>query len=589
MSANRIKALRWVADGVVGFPERQASEALIAAALWHPAVFDTLMGMRWVQGDITVHEAYTIYRTRWIAYYAPDLAGSVLEKPWTQDGITRDEAEVIDRLYGLIPDEDTPRHQEVIRKAVEILAMPFLNTVESADALAIRSLYQERYRGDRSTELLRLLAHPALVKITDDEAKIVLLVAGTNQHQPESVIPLLDTLVSDEGVYIEEHTVNLSYSCEVTLAIIRHVDQVIPSVSMERFEFAVATIDDFMGWPLHTNHVTWYFGQMNGGIHYGTHIASNPEYDDENYDGGPSHIAHESGHLYWTSRGTHWIDKSTPSWMKEGAADFLAIVVENARVGRPLVANREPCLLDNIRDLEVSESDESGCEYSLGQRLFLDLYHSLGEETFREGFRNLYLKRLRNAPDDGCDDNELGICHVRHAFRSVAPPEAVETVDNVISRWYEGTEPYDLSRLDHRPVDPNMLSIDGQVADAFISLDPRSREDPKSRTNRVSLAQLKELGGRVYVHWLVTFPPATQNMNVPMTTAQYYEDGFIFERSSDFQRNKDVLDVRVGRTYDWETAGVGSSDPDRWAIGQYGVYIYDENRKVAQVEFEVVP
>ena len=148
MSANRIKALRWVADGVVGFPERQASEALIAAALWHPAVFDTLMGMRWVQGDIAVHEAYTIYRTRWIAYYAPDLAGSVLEKPWTQDGITRDEAEVIDRLYGLIPDEDTPRHQEVIRKAVEILAMPFLNTVESADALAIRSLYQERYRGD---------------------------------------------------------------------------------------------------------------------------------------------------------------------------------------------------------------------------------------------------------------------------------------------------------------------------------------------------------------------------------------------------------------------------------------------------------
>ena len=140
VSANRIKALRWVVDGVVGHSERQASEALIAAAVWHPAVFDTLMGMRWVQGDITVHEAYSIHRIRWIAEYAPDLAGAALEKPWTQDGITRDEAEVIYQLYGLIPSEDNRWHQTAVRKTVEILAMPFLDTVESHDALAIWSM-----------------------------------------------------------------------------------------------------------------------------------------------------------------------------------------------------------------------------------------------------------------------------------------------------------------------------------------------------------------------------------------------------------------------------------------------------------------
>ena len=140
----------------------------------------------------------------------------------------------------------------------------------------------------------------------------------------------------------------------------------------------------------------------------------------------------------------------------------------------------------------------------------------------------------------------------------------------------------DLSRLDDRPVDPNMLSMDGQVADAFISLDEGSRGDPESRTNRVSLAQLKRLGGRIYVHWLVTFPRATQDMAVPMTTVPYYEDVFVFEST------QDVLDVRVGRTYDWETARVGPTDPDSWVTGQYGVYIYDGQRKVAQVEFEVV-
>ena len=49
------------------------------------------------------------------------------------------------------------------------------------------------------------------------------------------------------------------------------------------------------------------------------------------------------------------------------------------------------------------------------------------------------------------------------------------------------------------------------------------------------------------------------------------------------------MDVRVGRTYDWETDKVGPTDPDSWATGRYGVYIYDGERKVAQVEFEVVP
>ena len=492
---------------------------------------------------------------------------------------------MLDRLYSTIHAEDQSLQREVISKMIEILGMPFLDTVESHDALTMRSL--ESLEDAGSAQFLELMTHPTLSNgITDEEARIILLLGSTNKYKPESIATLLD----GANVYIEERTVNLTYSGQATLSVVRLRDQATPSASMERFEHAVRTIDDFMGWPLPTNHLVWFFDDhTSSGHHTGLHITSNPKRDDIGYGRGPRHAAHESGHYYWTSKGTHWLRHGTQPWISEGAADFLTIISENARVGRPLVANREPCPLDHISDLEAAEFDESGCKYRLGQRLFLDLYLTLGEETFREGFRNLYLKRLRNAPDDGCDDNELGICHVRHAFRSVAPPEDAETVDKVISRWYDGTESYDLSRLDHRPVDPNMVSIDGRVADAFISLDPGARHRPESRTNRVSLAQLKELGGRVYVHWRVTFPPAAQRMDVPMTTAPYYEDGFIFERSRDFQRNEDMLAVRVGRTYDWKRAEVGVYNPDRWAIGQYGVYIYDGDRKVAQVEFEVVP
>ncbi len=405
--ANQLKALPWIADGVDD-SERIGAELLIETASRRPEMFD-----------------------------------AVMQKTWLQDDITRDETEVIFRLLLIITDGDTARQREVTRKVINLLDMPFLDTVESPDALAVRSLYQERYRGDRSSEFLRLMAHPALREITDVEAKVVLLLAGLNQHQPDSVFPLLDMLISGEGIYMEERAINLANSGEVTLAIVRHMDQATPSVSMERFATAMATIDEFMGWPLHTKHVTWYFGHTGGGIHYGTHIASNPMRDDVGYVRAPEHIAHESGDLYWTSRTTHWIDKGTPTWMKEGAADFLAIISENARVGRPLVPKRGPCTLFNtISELETVDletgSDEHRCAYSLGRRFFLDLYLTLGAESFREGFRSLYLKRLRNAPDDGCGDDELGICHVEAAFKGRASDDVAARVDEVLDRWYYG-------------------------------------------------------------------------------------------------------------------------------------------------------
>ena len=275
-------------------------------------------------------------------------------------------------------------------------------------------------------------------------------------------------------------------------------------------------------------------------------------------------------------------------WIAEGGADFITIISEDARVGRPLDANRSPCFFDiNIRELELvdpgTEDPEYSCTYRLGQRLFLDLYLNLDQETFRQGFRSLYLKRLRDAPDDGCGDADLNICHVGHAFKEGVSPEVAATVDKVIARWYDGTEPYDRSRLDHRPVYPSLPSINAQIVDAFISLDQEWPADPSTRTGRVSLAELKALGGRVYLYWRAAFPNAAQTMEIPLTTVEYYMDGFVHER------NEHGLRVREGTTESWDRDAIGSSDPDRWAIGTHGVYIYHGDRKVAQVEFEVVP
>ena len=156
-------------------------------------------------------------------------------------------------------------------------------------------------------------------------------------------------------------------------------------------------------------------------------------------------------------------------------------------------------------------------------------------------------------------------------------------MDKVIARWYDGTEPYDRSRLDHRPVDPSLPSVNGQIVDAFISLDQEWPADPSTRTGRVSLAQLKALDGRVYLYWRAAFPSTAQTAEIPLTTVEYYMDGFAHKR------NEHTLWAREGTTERWDRNAIGSSDPDRWAIGTHGVYIYQGDRKVAQVEFEVVP
>lgn len=66
--ANQLKALLWVADGVDG-SERRTAEDLIAAAVWFPNVFSSLMQMSWVGDGVTDAEAIAIRYIRATAFY----------------------------------------------------------------------------------------------------------------------------------------------------------------------------------------------------------------------------------------------------------------------------------------------------------------------------------------------------------------------------------------------------------------------------------------------------------------------------------------------------------------------------------------
>ena len=60
----------------------------------------------------------------------------------------------------------------------------------------------------------------------------------------------------------------------------------------------------------------------------------------------------------------------------------------------------------------------------------------LGEDTFQQGFRGLYLKRLQDDPTDDCEGTGLGICHLEAAFKAGASGSVAAKVDEVVGRWY---------------------------------------------------------------------------------------------------------------------------------------------------------
>ena len=426
-----------MADGVDD-TERAAAEALIASARWYPNTFWALLQKSWVKDDITLDESVAIpwlYKT---ARYAPELAENMLQKSWIHDGITADEATVIRYLYGMALSKDTSLKQAVFAAAIDILDMPFLDSVTSADALAVRSL--ERIEDDGAAVFLEIMSHPGISDgITDEEAKVLVVLAVTREKKLESV-PIL---LSGMGVYLEERVTELPLSGEVLLAIIRLRDQ--RTESMDFLEHSVRTIEEFMGVPLPTNYVALYFDEARslptpGGTNYGTHITIWPVYDVENgrkWQRAPFVIAHEVGHHYFGGPNQPWSD--------EGAAELLGSISENVRTGTPIGPDNDPCTLyKTIAELEranpekgtMSKTKGYACHYSLGERLYLDLYHTLGEEIFRQGFRNLYFKRLQDDAADDCEGTNLTVCHVEAAFKKDVSDEVATQVDEIITRWY---------------------------------------------------------------------------------------------------------------------------------------------------------
>ena len=431
--SDELLAYPWVQDDITSY-ETTALGYLYQAGRHVDELADRLVVKPWVQDDITADETTALRYLYRAGRYVDELADRLVVKPWVQDDITADEATVIRDLYLTARAQDEALEPATNAKALQLVDMPFLESVERADAPAMESL--RKLEGNNTARFLEVMSHPVLSDgITDEEAKAVALLWGTNTYKPEYV----DDLLTQSGIFVEEKTIQLPLSGEVLLAVFRHRDQVTPSI--DYLEHSVTFMEEIMANPLPVNYVALFFTDAIpedvGGKFFGTHIGAQPDYDlvgATRWKHTPFAIAHEVAHYYW--RGNKW------DWIDEGLAVFLATLSENRRTGFPVEARKRPCSsAATIGELEAMFSEETGtegssCNYPLGEAIFLDLYHSLGEDTFSQGLRRLYLKDLHDDPTDECEGTQLRICHLISAFKTNASEDVAAKVDEVVSRRY---------------------------------------------------------------------------------------------------------------------------------------------------------
>ena len=552
-----IVSLSWVQDGI---HDVEAGSFRWLNNIGSAEVASSVVSLGWVQDGVDEVEVKAIEGISYIDYGDSEVAFSVVSLGWAQDGIEDSEVDLIDALASMTNKD--------AGEALRIVGMPFLTAIDPADISALDAL--SGLAGYREESLEQILAHPSLAGgITDALTPIVAMLYGVAKTNPSSI----ELLLNPNSVSLERRSIALSLTGEVDLAIVRTRPGA--ARSMDLLEHSVRTSEELMGKPLPTRYVgLLYEDAMSGGFagtNFGTHIAILPKYDvdDGSYEAefAPHSTAHEVAHYFWSGN-TDWID--------EGVADFMASTIENRRTEKPVGVTNDPCAYArSIAELESLTPDQDvdfnvfGCNYSLGERLFVDMYRAIGEDAIWQGLRELYVNSLVEDDVDDLKGTAVNIEHLRAAFQS-APGAAVS-----IARWYDGTEDYDISQLDTGPTDPSLPSINGRIDEAYVAI---GWGGPA-----VSDFSAQDVTDSVYLTLKYSYNVSAGSHEVPLEIVEYYEDGF------EFSRRRGELNAEAKHIGGTAGFSVGTNPSRKWTPGRYWVYVYEGERKVAEVQYEVAP
>ena len=405
--------------------------ALLTLEWIDPEAAKTLRSLPWIDDGIDAAEAPAFFAAQELARGSRPGFQALAAKPWVQDHLTPEEQALVRDIKEILVRTSEGFSQET---ALGIIAMPFLESFEPFDAGAVASLSM-LHRLDTGSRLAEILSHPTLRDgIRDDQTAHVAALGVATRLSPE----LLDAVLDPNQVIVKERTISFPEYGDVALGVVTISHEA--SENIDWLEFSVRAQVDFMGVAYPWGYVSLWVDDKAaegaaGGAHETGHLHSG-------YYKAPGIVAHEAAHLYWRF-GTNWIT--------EGGAQLMDTMTENMRVGSPIHAIYEgKCAeAETIQQLEMIREERwqrgdfgyiGSCDHALGAGIFVDLYRTLGEGWFREGFRKLYHKMRAEEHEDVCQGRERNICYVRVAFVNEAHSQAAAAADRIINRWYYGSE-----------------------------------------------------------------------------------------------------------------------------------------------------
>ena len=317
--------------------------------------------------------------------------------------------------------------------ASALTRMPFLQDHTPGDLQAIQTLTWIS-AGSRSIApdpqyATAITAHAGFADgggIDNTEAKII---AVMSMPYFDGRFGLIDALAHHGTV--EEQTVNGQHGNRVNFAVVRPFTSrqnsaLMQSALMQSAVSATGDAEGLMGKALPADFVGILVSDLPNaaGANNGIHIQLDAGFDGTYYGARTRQrvVGHEIGHYWWNSGVGH------EHWISEGAASYIGAYTEwSQSKDDDVYTNRYPC--PYYRTIEHLRADSpeywyqsygSLCNYSLGERLFINLDYAMTAPVFNAAFRNLH-QRLSTYERDKVDQ---GLSLTRAFCLAVSPDAA---------------------------------------------------------------------------------------------------------------------------------------------------------------------
>ena len=516
---------------------------------------NALASEAWVQDGLDEQERYLFEQIgRYGGVFSEGSGASVTHfvnalagEAWVQDGLDEQERYLFEQVgtYGGVFSEENGA--SITHFVNALAAEPWLRDglTTSERQLLARQTEQIPYIAatDAVMHAGRALG-AAWVEDGIDEDELILVKQAVSVNGIDALLRAMED--PSFRVIVEKRVITLPLSGETPLVIIRTRPG--PPRSMDGLEYAVRGVEALLGAPLPVPVVRLLLDPFRGGAgNAGDYIIMPAGTDGTDWLDGA--IIHEMAHHY---------GRAGKGWVVEGAASIIEDIVAEPRGGKPVDAHNYPCAhAASIAELE--RDPLYGCNYTLGKRIFVDMYRTLGAELFRQGLGNLH-------------SGEFGIHSFRTAFKSAAPAQA-DAVDAVVDRWYNGPQPRGVPLPDTGPVNPALEGVRGRVDAVDIVL--------RDGTSAVVVNAQKAAQG-VWLRLEFAFEYIGAPRELTIKIEGHFEDGFTFLHVV----RKFNIPSDSSELTEWQWLDIPTSNRDL-VPGRYRVDVYHDDNKVAEAAFEV--